>query len=103
VLALVAAITPLVAQIKALDREIAIAVRAHPDGKIFLSLFKHPDSVLTAAVLLAEIGDCRARSSPETRLLPTPARPRSRSSPANAQPRASAEDATNGCAQPSVG
>jgi transposase len=61
VLALVAAITPLVAQIKALDRQIGLAVRAHPDGEIFLSLFKHPDSVLTAAVLLAEIGDCRGR------------------------------------------
>jgi transposase len=61
VLALVAAITPLIAQIKALDRQIGLAVRAHPDGEIFLSRFKHPDSVLTAAVLLAEIGDCRAR------------------------------------------
>jgi transposase len=61
VLALVAAIGLLVGQIKALDRQIGLAVRAHPDGEIFLSLFKHPDSVLTAAVLLAEIGDCRAR------------------------------------------
>ncbi len=61
VLALVAAITPLVSQVKALDRQIGLAVRAHPDGEIFLSLFKDPSSVLTAAVLLAEIGDCRAR------------------------------------------
>ena len=36
-------------------------VRAHPDGPIFLSLFKSPDSVITAAELLAEIGDCRER------------------------------------------
>ena len=55
-LALVAAITPHVAQIKALDRQIGLAVRADPDGEIFLSLFKHPDSVLTAAVLLDNTG-----------------------------------------------
>jgi hypothetical protein len=36
-------------------------VRAHPDGEIFLSLFKDPDSFVTAAELLSEIGDCRAR------------------------------------------
>ena len=46
-------------QIKALDRRISIALRVHPDGEIFRSLFR--DSHTTAAVLLAEIGDCRAR------------------------------------------
>ncbi len=61
VLALVAALSPLVAQIKALDRQIATAVREHPDGEIFLSLFRDPKSVVCAATLLAEIGDCRAR------------------------------------------
>ena len=61
VLALVAAIKPLVAQIGQLDRQIATALRAHPDGEIFLSLFKDPDSVICAAELLSEIGDCRAR------------------------------------------
>ena len=61
VLALVATLKPLVAQIKQLERQIATAVREHPDGEIFLSLFKDPDSVITAAELLAEIGDCRAR------------------------------------------
>ena len=60
-LALVAAITPLVAQIKQLDRQIATALREHPDGEIFTSLFKGPDSVITAAEPLSEIGDCRAR------------------------------------------
>ena len=57
--ALVAALTPIVAQIKALDRRIATALREHPDGEIFRSLFK--DSQTTAAILLAEIGDCRGR------------------------------------------
>ena len=61
VLALVAAIAPLVDQIKQLDRQIASALREHPDGEIFLSLFRDPRSVVTAAELLAEIGDCRAR------------------------------------------
>ena len=37
------------------------AVREHPDGEIFPSLFKRPESVITAAKLVAEIGDCRAR------------------------------------------
>src|SRR5215207_8867663 len=58
---IVLALTPLVEQIRQLTSEIAHAVRAHPDGPIFLSLFRDPNSVLTAATLLAEIGDCRAR------------------------------------------
>ena len=39
----------------------AFLPREHPDGEIFLSLFKDPRSVICAAELLAEIGDCRAR------------------------------------------
>ncbi|HEU4733267.1 MAG TPA: IS110 family transposase [Kofleriaceae bacterium] len=61
VLALVTTLKPLVAQLKQLERRIAIAVREHPDGEIFLSLFKDPRSVICAAELLAEIGDCRGR------------------------------------------
>ena len=61
VLALVATIRILNGQIKELERQIAAAIREHPDGPIFLSLFKAPGSVITAAELLAEIGDCRAR------------------------------------------
>ena len=61
VLGLVATLKTLIAQVKRLERQIATAVRAHPDGEIFLSLFKDPSSVVTAAELLAEIGDCRAR------------------------------------------
>ena len=49
------------AQVKQLEAEIRVQVRAHPDGRIFLSLFKSPNSVITAAELLAEIGDCRER------------------------------------------
>jgi transposase len=61
VLALVAALKPLVEQIRLLTSQIAGAVRAHDDGAIFLSLFRHPTSVVTAAELLAEIGDNRNR------------------------------------------
>jgi len=61
VLGLVAALRPLVAQIRLLTSQIAQALRAHPDGAIFASLFRDPDSVITAARLLAEMGDCRAR------------------------------------------
>ncbi|HEU4727443.1 MAG TPA: IS110 family transposase [Kofleriaceae bacterium] len=61
VLALIAALSPLVCQIKTLERQIATAVREHPDGAIFLSLFRDPKSVITAATMLAEIGDCRGR------------------------------------------
>ena len=61
VLGLVAALTPIVAQISELTNQIRGAVRAHPDGPIFLSVFRDPKSVVTAAGLLAEIGDNRAR------------------------------------------
>src|SRR2546421_428840 len=61
VLSFVAMVRTLNAQIKDLEREIRRQVRAHPDGAIFLSLFKSPASVITAAELLAEIGDCRER------------------------------------------
>lgn len=61
VLALVAALGPLVEQIELLSSQIAGAVRAHPDGEVFLSLFRGPKSTVTAARLVAEIGDCRGR------------------------------------------
>jgi transposase len=66
VLGLVAALKPIVAQIAELASQIAGAVRAHPDGQVFLPLFKDPKSTITAARLVAEIGDDRARyPSPE--------------------------------------
>ncbi|HYN51396.1 MAG TPA: IS110 family transposase [Thermoleophilaceae bacterium] len=61
VLALVAVLRPLVEQISQLTSQIKGAIRAHPDGPIFLSFFKDPKSAVTAAGLLAEIGDNRAR------------------------------------------
>jgi transposase len=61
VLALVTALKPLVERISELTSEIAHRIRSHPDGPVFLSLFRDPNSVICAASLLAEIGDCRAR------------------------------------------
>jgi transposase len=68
VLALVATLKPLVEQIRLLTSQIAGAIRAHPDGAIFLSLFRDPKSVITAAELLAEIGDNRTRHTTSTSL-----------------------------------
>ena len=61
VLGLVETLKVLAQRIKCLQKRIAKAVRAHPDGEIFLSLFRDPKSTLTAACLLAEIGDKRER------------------------------------------
>jgi len=61
VIGLTAALGPIVAQIGQLTSQIAGATRAHPDGAIFLAFFRDPKSVVTAAGLLAEIGDNRAR------------------------------------------
>jgi transposase len=61
VLALLAALRPIVEQIGMLESRIADAVRVHPDGEIFLSLFRNSASTLTAAKLLSEMGDRRER------------------------------------------
>jgi transposase len=61
ILSMVATIKTLNEQIKQSERQIATGIREHPDGHIFLSLFKQPGSVICAAELLAEIGDCRGR------------------------------------------
>ena len=61
VLALVAALEPIVAKINELTAEIRGALAEHTDGDTFRSLFKDPNSAITAATMLAEIGDCRER------------------------------------------
>jgi transposase len=65
---LLAALRPIVEQISQLTSQIAGAVRGHPDGEIFLSFFRDPKSIITAAGLLAEIGDNRARYPTEDAL-----------------------------------
>ncbi len=61
VLGLLAALIPLVAQIRERTRQISAALDEHPDAATFRSLFKDPSSVVTAATMLAEIGDSRER------------------------------------------
>ena len=61
VLGLVDALEPIVAAIRELTAQIRQAVDDHPDGRTFRSLFIAPDSVLCAATMIAEIGDCRDR------------------------------------------
>lgn len=61
VLALVAALEPLVAKISELTGEIRAALADHVDGPTFRSLFKDPKSAVAAATMLSEIGDCRDR------------------------------------------
>ncbi|MCA1698824.1 MAG: IS110 family transposase [Actinobacteria bacterium] len=68
VLGLVAALKPIVEQIKLLTSQIAGALDQHPDGQIFRSLFRDPKSVVTAAELAAEIGDRRERYDTRARL-----------------------------------
>lgn len=61
VVRLVATLQVMVRQIGELESEISQALDAHPDGEIFRSFFRSRESVICAATLLAEIGDCRAR------------------------------------------
>jgi transposase len=61
VLALLAALEPIVAKISELTRELHTALQDHPDGHTFRSLFIDPKSVVCAATMLAEIGDNRQR------------------------------------------
>jgi transposase len=61
VVGLTRTLTVISEQIRELESEITDALNAHPDGEIFRSFFSSPDSVICAATLLAEIGDCRAR------------------------------------------
>jgi transposase len=68
VLALIAALRPLVEQIRLLTSGIRGLLTDHPDGAIFRSLFRDPKSVVTAAELLAEIGDRRERHPASTSL-----------------------------------
>jgi len=61
VLALVAALEPVVARIAELTSEIRDALADHPDGPTFRSLFRDPKTAICPATMLAEIGDCRQR------------------------------------------
>jgi transposase len=68
VLALVAALEPIVKHIGELTSEIRNALADHVDGPTFRSLFIDPKSAVCAAAMLAEIGDCRERYPTKTTL-----------------------------------
>ena len=61
VLALVAALEPVVTHIAELTSELRSALADHPDGPTFRSLFRDPKSAVCAAAMLSEMGDCRER------------------------------------------
>ncbi|MCA1693806.1 MAG: transposase [Actinobacteria bacterium] len=61
VLALVAALEPLVTRISELTSEIRGALAQHPDGQTFQSLFRDPKTAICPATILSELGDCRER------------------------------------------
>jgi transposase len=61
VLALVAALEPVVARIAELTSEIRAALHDHDDGETFASLFRDPKTAICPATILAEMGDCRPR------------------------------------------
>lgn len=61
VLGLVAALSPLVAEIAALDHQIRERLATHPDAPIFAPLFRDPKTTICPATLIAEIGDARGR------------------------------------------
>jgi transposase len=68
VLALVAALEPIVTRIGELTSEIRSSLHDHVDGPTFRSLFIDPKSAVAAAALLSEIGDCRDRYPTKTAL-----------------------------------
>ena len=61
VLGLITALRPIVSQIRQLTSQIHGAVRAHPDGQLFLPLFRDKKTAICPATLIAELGDQRAR------------------------------------------
>ncbi len=77
------------------------AIREHPDGAIFPSLFKGSGDHRRRAVWPRSATAARA-TPPVTRWPATPARPPSRSSRASAKPPAFAGAATSGCARRSA-
>lgn len=68
VLGLIAALGPVVAEIRELTSQIRGALAAHPDAEIFRSLFRDPKTAICPATLIAEIGDARGRYPTEAAL-----------------------------------
>jgi transposase len=98
VLVLVAALEPLVTQIKALERQIATAVREHPTARSSSPCSATPRASSLPPNYSARSATAAAATPPPTRSAATPAKPPSRSSPASAKSPATAGRATSGYA-----
>jgi len=61
VLGLVAALAPIVGEIRELTSQIRGALAEHPDAAIFAPLFRDPKTAICPATLIAELGDSRER------------------------------------------
>lgn len=61
VLGLVAALEPIVAEIRELSSQIRAALSTHPDAAIFAPLFRDRRTAVCPATLIAELGDSRER------------------------------------------
>lgn len=68
VLGLVAALEPIVTQIRELTSQIRGALADHPDAAIFAPLFRDPKTAICPATLIAELGDSRERYPTEAAL-----------------------------------
>jgi len=68
VLGLVAALDPIVTQIRELTSQIRGAFAEHPDAQIFAPLFRDPKTAICPATLIAELGDSRERYPTEAAL-----------------------------------
>jgi transposase len=68
VLGLVAALGPIVSEIRDLTSQIRAALAAHPDAAIFTPLFRDRKTAICPATLIAELGDCRERYPSEAAL-----------------------------------
>ena len=60
-LGLVAALEPIVREIRELTSQIRGALCSHPDAPIFAPLFRDPKTTVCPAALIAELGDSRER------------------------------------------
>jgi transposase len=102
VLTLVAQLQCLHTQLKALEKRIASAVRAHPDGEIFLSPFKSPQSFVTAADSSPRSETAANATRHASHYRPTAGSQPSRSNRASARSLAFVTRATGACASRSA-
>jgi transposase len=72
VVGLVGALEPIVAEISELTSQIRGALAVHPDRAVFAPLFRDAKTVISPAILIAELGDCRERYPTEAAMAADP-------------------------------